>query len=169
MRILEIEELDELLEEIQIRVLNANRQGTLEELLERLGCSDLVEPVADFVSYRDGKIVVIGESDVKERVLTGVATSLGINKERMEFCLGFEEAERYNYTKLQYAPKYRVILFSAGPHSTPGKGKSSSAIVEMENNTNIYPRVERLYSNGLKTTKSNFRIILEKLIKEQYI
>ena len=43
------------------------------------------------------------------------------------------------------------------PHSTAGKGDSSSAIANMENG-NGYPKIIRLGSNELKITKTNFKI-----------
>ena len=70
---------------------------------------------------------------------------------------------------MQYSSQYRVILFGPAPHSGHGKGNSGSIIAELEKSS-AYPRVERLISgNELKITKSNFREMLERLIKEDYI
>ena len=70
---------------------------------------------------------------------------------------------------MQYAPQYRVVLFGPTPHSGYGKGDSRSIISELEK-SDAYPRVERLMSGQeLKITKSNFREMLQKLIKEDYI
>lgn len=70
---------------------------------------------------------------------------------------------------MQYAPQYRLILFGPVPHSGYGKGDSGSIIAELEKSP-AYPRVERLTSgNELKITKSNFRDMLERMIKEDYI
>ena len=46
------------------------------------------------------------------------------------------------------------------PHSTAGKGDSSSAIANMENASG-YPKVIRLGSNELKITKTNFKMALQ--------
>lgn len=166
---LSIEELDELLEDIRIRVLEANRRGTLKQLLQDMGMQDLLQPTSTFESYREGKIVVIGDSEVKEDRLRSIAGKAGIDKNRLEFCLEYGEAQKYNYKKLQYAPQCRVVLFGAVPHSSTGKGDSSSVIAEMESN-DTYPRVERLWSNNtMKITKSNFKAVIEKLVAEQYI
>ena len=49
------------------------------------------------------------------------------------------------------------------------KGDSGSIIAELEKSS-AYPRVERLVSGSeLKITKTNFREMLERLIKEDYI
>lgn len=167
---LDITELEDLLDEIQRRVIEANRRGTLDSLLESLGMSDLAKPAAPiFESYKDGKIVVIGQSDVKEDVLKTTVGKLGIDKNRLECCLSYEEAKSFNYRKLQYAPQYRVVLFGPVPHKTEGTADRRSVIAEMEQNAG-YPKVVRLTAGGqLKITKANFRQALEQLINEGYI
>lgn len=166
---LDIDEIEELLDEIRIRVLQANRAGTLEPLLANWGMSELLKPTDTFESFKDGKIVVIGGSDVREEVLAGIAVDMGIDKKRLEFCLNYEKAQKYDYRKLQYAPQYRVVLFGAVPHSSTGKGDSSSVISELKKKEG-YPRVELLCSNeSLKITKSNFREKIQQLITEKYI
>lgn len=169
-KVLEIEELEDLMDEIRTRVFKANRQGELDELLAVLGMDDLIEPEHTFDSYKDGKIVIIAGSEVKESHLRKIAEDLGIGKNRLEFCLDYTAAQKYDYHKLQYNSSYRVIMFGAVPHSSTGKGDSSSVISEMEKNQSAYPRVIRLWSNGtMKITKTNFKTELEKLISEGYI
>lgn len=165
-----IEELEELLDEIRIKVTIANRDGSLPDLLKKLGIENTIQqPSPRFESYRSGKIVVIGENTVKESVLKKIAEDLGLDKNRFEFCLDYSEAQKYPYKKLQYSEKYRVVLVGAVPHSANCKGDSGSIIAEMENGDG-YPRVERLCSsNELKITKSNFRETLQRLIDENYI
>ena len=92
-----------------------------------------------------------------------------IDKKRFEFCLDYEDAQKYDFRKMQYAPQYRVVLFGPTPHSGHGKGDSGSIIAEIEK-SEAYPRVERLVSGqDLKITKTNFRDMLQKLIDEDYI
>lgn len=166
---LEAEILRELPDKITHVLSKANREGRLEELLELLTMADLLQPSTGYTSYKDGKIVVIGASEAKESVLLSIANNLGIDKQRFEFCLDYDESQKYNYRKLQYDPNYRVVMFGPVPHSSIGKGESSSVITEMEGNDG-YPRVVRLCSNqALKITKSNFKIELENLLAENYI
>ena len=54
------------------------------------------------------------------------------------------------------------------PHSTAGKGDSSSAIAEMETRDG-YPRVVRLGANELKISKTSFKNALQELINSDYI
>lgn len=77
--VLAIEELSALEDEIMsvlpdriatILLSKLNRSGRLEELLELLGMEDLMKQEPDFYSYKDGKIVVVGGTDLKEEVLT---------------------------------------------------------------------------------------------------
>lgn len=169
-RVLDIIELEDLLDEITHRVTEANRNGTLEEILTALGMEDLIEQETFFESYKDGKIVVIGGGELKEDQLKMIAGKLGIDKRRIECCLDYEAAQKYNYNKLQYNSSYRVVLFGAVPHSSTGKGDSSSVVAEMEAHPSIYPRVARLTSNSaLKITKSNFKEALANLLDEGYI
>ena len=165
---LEPNELEELMDEIQHRVFLANRTGTLDELLEKMGMSDLIKK-DPFESYREGKIVVLSDQRVKEKDLIGIVNKLGLDKNRFEFCLDYDKLQKYNYSKLQYSSMYRVVLFGAAPHSSVGKKDSSSALVELQNSEG-YPRVIRMEAgNGLKITKTNFQSKLEQLIDEGYI
>ena len=60
-----------------------------------------------------------------------------------------------------YDPNYSLILVGPMPHSTTGKGDFSSTIAAMEQ-TEGYPPVIRLGSNGLKVSKSGIRDALIK-------
>lgn len=169
MQMLDINEIEELLDEIRTRVLIANRSGNLEELLLSMGLSDLMEtPALD--GDRNGKIVVLGASDVDEQHLLGLAGKMGLDKSRFEFCLDYEAMQKYNFRKLQYSDKYRVVLVGPMPHSTHGTSDSSSAISDMEKHPEMYPRIIRMWNgNTLKITKTGFREVLERLIQDQYI
>lgn len=175
--VLTIEELSSLEDEIMSALPDRitailsklNRSGRLEELLELLGMEDLMEQEQDFYSYKEGKIVVVGGTDVKEEVLLSIAKKLGLDKSRFEFCLDYKQIQKFDFRKMQYAPQYRLILFGPAPHSGHGKGDSGSIIAELEKSP-AYPKVERLISgNELKITKSNFRDMLERMIEEDYI
>ena len=164
------EELMEILPEKMMEILTrANTRGTLEDLLELMGLSELLGAENRFETFKDGKIVVVGGTEVKEDVLLSIAKQLGIDKKRFEFCLDYDSIQKYDFRKMQYAPQYRLVLFGPAPHSCYGKGDSASIIAEMEH-SEAYPRVERLMSgNDLKITKSNFREKLQQLLQEEYI
>lgn len=174
---LTIEELSDLEDKILMKLpekitavlSKLNRSGGLEEFLNTLDMADLLETQQEIYSYKDGKIVVIGGSEVKEEILLSIAKKLGPDKSRFEFCLDYKQIQKYDFKKMQYAPQYRVVLFGPSPHSGHGKGDSGSILAEVEKSP-AYPRVERLVSgNELKITKSNFREMLKRLIEDEYI
>ena len=167
------DELYDLIEEVQDKIpeiiFKANRIGNLEDLLLAMGLENLCQKQSFYETYKDGKIVVIGQSEVKKEVLLAIAKKLGLDKSRFEFHLEYNDAIKFQYRKLNYNPNYRLVMFGPIPHSTSGKGNSSNAIAEMEN-TNGYPKIVRLISNQqLKITKHNFEENLQKLIDENYL
>lgn len=166
---LEDEFMARIPDEITAVLSKLNRTGRLEEFFEMLGMSDLLQEEDDFYSYKDGKIIVVGGTEVKEKVLLGVAKELGLDKNRFEFCLDYEAIQKYDFKKMQYAPQYRVVLFGPSPHSGRGKCDNGSIIAELES-SKAYPRVVRMQSGSeLKITKSNFKETLMLLIEEKYI
>lgn len=165
--------LEEIIDTIVEKITLANRTGQLEEMLKQWGLEDLIDKKQqssnDFYdTYKDGKIVVLGGSQVKEKVLLGIIKELGLDKDRFEFCLDYDSIVRYQFSKLQYDPKYRLVIVGSMPHSTAGKGDSSSAISEMEKG-NGYPKVVRLGTNELKITKTGFTKALQEQMAANYI
>ena len=118
---LNYEELDEIIEEVTARITFANRSGELESLLKDWGLDKLLKKQSTYETDKNGKIVVIGASEVKENILIGIVKSFGLDKDRFEFCLDYNDAKTYQYNKLQYNPNYRVVVFGAVPHSSTGK------------------------------------------------
>lgn len=170
---LNIEELEDIIKKVKDSIDGiitlANRTGNLDELLNNMGLASLLHKKSAYETEKNGKIVVIGQSKVKKEILVGIINKLGLDKNRFEFCLDYNESKTYNYKKLRYSPKYRVVMFGPVPHSSVGKNDSSSVIAEMKNEEG-YPCVRVLDgSNGLKITKTNFKKELYKLIEENYI
>ena len=163
------EEIEEIIDKITEKITFANREGTLDNLLISWGLNDLVQEEPAYDTDKNGKIVVVGASEVKEEVFKGVVKSLGLDKSRFEFDLDYNDLQTYPYRKLRYATQYRLVMFGPVPHSTSGKLNSGSVIAEMQNHEG-YPRVEVLSgNNAVKITKTNFRNTLNKLISEKYI
>lgn len=167
------EELLDLQEEIMERLpesitsvlVTLNTNGRLEELLHLIGMDDLAEGQELLETWADGKVVVFGDAQAKPKDLFGVAKTLGISKDRIEF-VDHDESIRYDYRKLEYNHAIVAVMFGAIPHSTSGTGGDSSVIARMERLKDVYPRVIRLSANGaLKITKTNFRQCLSELIE----
>lgn len=168
---LSLEKMDALLDGICERICLANRNGTLLDTLARMGWSDLLPmaPEDAYETYPEGRIVVLGGSEVKKEKLIGVAKALGISKDRLELCLDYEDLVRYNFPKLHYAPKYRLVLVGPMPHKTVGTGDFSSTIAAMQQDPG-YPKVVELRAGAeLKITKTNFKGVLQGLLAEGFL
>ena len=158
-------ELDEHLTEILTRL---NRDDRLEELLEILGLTNLLKPEPMYTCFDNGKIVVLGESNVAEAVLLAIAKDLGLDKKRFEFHLGYDEAKMFDGRKMQWNPAYSLILVGPMPHSGTSKGDASSVITALEN-TEGYPPVIRLGTKSLKISNSDFRAKLTEAMEKKLI
>ena len=168
-----VEELMFLEDEIRERLTGAlsllNRTDRLGELLELLGMDEFLEEQTDFERFIEtGTIVIVGDSQTNVDQLIGVAKGLGISKDRLEFCLGYKEAKKYDFKKTQWNAKYILIMVGPMPHSTVSKGNSGSAITNIET-TDGYPPVVHLGNNDLKITKSDFKEKLSLAIQSGYV
>lgn len=144
-------------------ISTANRTGELNELLRLLGMSDLIDDGGS-MSIQPTRIVVIGDSMVKEAKLRSIARRRGFDPDMFEFVLGYNELKHYDFGKLRGTYTYRAVLAGPMPHSTPGKRDASSAIAEMKAHPELYPPVIELRdSNGLKITNNSFAHGLDSL------
>ena len=83
--------LEYVIDAVTAKIYLANRMNELEHLLESWGFQELIKPCTSFYeTCKDGKIVVIGNSQVKERDLLGIVKNLGLDKDRFEFCLDYD-------------------------------------------------------------------------------
>lgn len=143
-------------------ISTANRTGELSELLRLLGMSDLLDE--EGVSIQPTRVVVIGDSMVKEAKLRSIARRHGYDPDMFEFVLGYNELKHYDFGKLRGTYTYRAVMAGPMPHSTPGKRDASSTIAEMEAHPETYPPVIQLRdSNGLKITNNSFANALNEL------
>lgn len=165
-QLVELEEaIKEELDDSLLTVLSKlNRTGQLEELLSLLGMNHLLETDNGYQVYKTGKIIVVGQSDVKADVLLSVAGKLGIDKKRFELHLDYEDAVKMDFRRTQWDPTYSAILVGPMPHSGVSKGDFSSVIAAIENQEG-FPPIRRLGSNSLKITKTDFKNKLKELVE----
>lgn len=155
------------------RIMAAYDGGTLVDYLNSVDMSSLLpkEIVWDNEA-KNGKIIIIGSSSVKEKDIMGLFKAKGFSKDRIVLYLGYEEFKRFHYEELQYSMDVRLILAGPMPHSTQGKGNYSSTIAMMEQ-TEGYPKVVRLGADSnqasLKITKTNISRAIDEELKEHYI
>ena len=159
------EELNDRLEEILARL---NRTDQLMQLLHLLGLKDLLRIPVEADGMLEGKILVIGKSEVKKDKLAAVAKTMGLNKDRFEFYLSYEDAKSFEFRKMQWSSTYSAILVGQMPHSGSAKGDYSSIITALES-TEGYPPVFRMGGKGLKITKSSFKNTLQELLQTERI
>ena len=164
MKTLSAFELEDLHETMRERIdtdllpalTKANRTGNLPELLGLLGMGDLVDDAGQ-ADMRPTRVVVLGDSTVKEGRLASILRKSGFDPQQFEFALGYEELKHYNFAKLRGSYTYAAVLVGPMPHSTPGKLSAGSAIAEMKGHPETYPPViEVRDSTGLKITNNSF-------------
>ena len=161
---LSVYELDDLAEEIRKRtggdplgmLAYANRTGGLHEMLAAIGLEDLL---GNDERGRAKRIVVLGSSQTSVGKLRSIAADAGIGEGDIEFCLDYDQLKHYDFAKFRDRDGYRAVLFGPGPHSTPGKGESSSALDEMKNHPETYPPTIEIRERGgdLKITANSFK------------
>ena len=164
-----IDELDEILDEIHKRVFLANRLDELDDLLIQWGLGEYVQHKESVERFATGKIVIIGASEIKESIILAICKDAGISKSRVETCLDYEKAQKFDYKKLRYNSMYSVVLFGAVPHSTVDRGDAGSIIVQLVSQSG-YPPIKRLMAGEeLKITKSNLKKAIQELLIKKII
>ncbi len=166
------EDFADLMDEITHRFTVANADGTLKDLLDKLGWGSLLKSEAEpFFTFENGKILVIGEQTVSIEHLRMIVKKLGLNVDRFEFVLDYYKAQTYEYKKLEYNANYRAVLVGAVPHSTTGTGQSSNLLTEMESHPDKYPRIIalRTKSGELRITENGFKRAVQQLLTEGYM
>ncbi len=169
---LDIGEFEDLMDEITHRFSRANADGSLQDLLVKLGWESLLSPESEpLFTFENGKVLVIGEQTVGIEQLRLTAKKLGFDVSRFEFVLDYERAQTFEYNKLEYNSDYRVVFIGATPHSTTGTGQSGSLLAELQGHPDKYPRTIALRSEegALKITKSGFKKALSQLKDEGYL
>lgn len=179
-RIYNIEEINELTIDLHkflsnedniLRIVsNLNRNEQLESFLETIGCLEFVKPHSSYYTYKSGTIVVVGHSDVNKDILLGVAKKLGLDKNRFEMHLEYDDAKKFQYSKMQWAPTYSLVIVGPQGHSSVEKSHYGSAIAKMEQEEGYPPVLRSGRNNELASiSKSYFKELLEFAIKERYI
>ena len=167
----ELEQIEEILrlklQEDLVGILSKlNREEKLEEFCRMIGIEEaLGKKERLYQSLKSGIIVVVGESQIPEKIMQGILKKFGISKDRLECHLGYHEAKSFAYRKLQFQPKYSLILVGSMGHKAENIGDHSSAISMMEHEEG-YPPVIRLGCNELKITKSSFQEAIEKALSK---
>ncbi len=148
------------------------------EMLFRLNKSNKVEEFLHLIKLdylkqslslnKDGKILIIGQSDVKVNQLLGIIKNYGLDKSRFEFVLEYAKAKTFNFRKLQYQDGYDLVMVGPMPHSCTDKDDYSSMIERLKQDDGFPPVIE-LGAKELKITKTNFKEKIEEAILQHII
>lgn len=143
-----------------------NRTEKLNTWLELMGLTNLLQPDTSYRPYKNAKIVIIGEAQIKENIISAIIKKSGININRFELCLDYNDTKSFNFNKLRYNSQYSLVLVGAMPHKTSGTGDFSSAIARMEQEEG-FPPVVRF--KDLKITKTTLKEALKESLNAGYI
>lgn len=165
-KVLDYKELELLIEEVTQKVrediINANRCGILEEVLNRYNYAEKQEK---WYSYPNtSKMIVIGSIEVKQKEVLGCLKSVGIDKNRVEFYSDYEKLTNTNLGFLRNNFNYSDILVCAMPHKISGIGDNASLISMIESNPKEFPTLIKITdeSGNLKYSNSAFKKALMK-------
>lgn len=146
--------IDDICAQISNELIKANMSGTIDKVLKKYEYNTIE---CGFYEPRYAKILVLGQSMVSQDDLNKILKKHSIKRDRVEFVLGYYEAQCYPMDTLRNNMKYCDIFIGPIPHCTNGMGDCNSIISKIENNQSEYPKLTRLMSSGeLKITKNSF-------------
>lgn len=153
-RVLDIDELQEVIDKFIEKITLANRTGNISEILAKfdIDCEQYA-----YCEYKIAKILVIGYSEVNIVDLKRVIRKHNLDEDRFEFVIDDESIKSYPMNSLKNNYKYSDIFIGPIPHKTTGMGDCSSIIAEIKNHQDEYPKLTELRdTNVLKISKSSF-------------
>lgn len=115
---------------------------------------------------KNQKILVIGGSEVKERILRGLAKSSSkFDNDDIEFVLEYERIKSFTSRINPWSSKYAGIIVGPCPHNVVNGGDYSSFIQRIKNEPG-FPHVEetRIANGELKLTKDSFRQAINRMV-----
>lgn len=167
-QILEIKEV--LIQNAEEILCDMNRQGTINSFLNITGLDYLLAEDERDANTQDksGKIVIIGDSKISNKIIRGIFKDMGISPDRAILHTDYHKVQKLNYHDMQYNDNYALILFGPVGHSARDKGMYGSIITALEQEDG-YPPVLRLGENKLKISKTGLKNALKTAITEGYI
>ncbi|MDZ7790374.1 MAG: hypothetical protein U5L08_07775 [Xanthomonadales bacterium] len=108
------------------------------------------------------RIIVVGQSRAAESHLAGICKHMGIDKDQVDFRLGYNAFDSLDINSRSTTHSVAGILIGPVPHKVPGQDDPVQALMRGEG----YPPTVRVETNSgeLKITKSSFRDALENLL-----
>ena len=124
-------QISDIFIELEKQAREANARGTIFDFLQ---AHNIPFDEIDECNYNKSsvRLLIAGQSDVKKEHIFGILKKLGIDKNRVDMILDYDELKRFKWNDIQYSSKYSDVVFGACPHSVIGKGDYSSVISRME-------------------------------------
>lgn len=124
-------QISDIFIELEKQAREANARGTIFDFLQ---VHNIPFDEIDECNYNKSsvRLLIAGQSDVKKEHIFGILKKLGIDKNRVDMILDYDELKRFKWNDIQYSSKYSDVVFGACPHSVIGKGDYSSVISRME-------------------------------------
>jgi hypothetical protein len=150
------------LAEIQIKldriISRLNNYGELYEFLLRIPEFSEIVSIYPSINLTRSKILVLGASAVNVDDLRTRAKKIGIDEKRLVFEVDYNKIVNFPFSKLQYSEEFSDILLGPMPHKNKGTEDYGSAIENMKQNQDKFPKVILLHneSGNLKISATAF-------------
>lgn len=152
---------------------NAQYKRALADIRTHMTENNMVEVTTNYESASGhellghrGKILVIGDCCLDEKVLNGIAKTYGFKRQDFEYELDYKKVVS-NAGRISYGCRYSAIVLGACPHKVNSLGDYSSLIEKCKNDLNLPNAYDaRTRSGELKVTKESYRTVLENIIAD---
>lgn len=150
-------------------LIQLNTSERLGVFLDLLGHPELLEKEENYFNApADGKVIILGESSIKNADIISAFKGFGIAKERIELHTEYDLGG-FNIETLRFSPKYALILFGPVPHSLQGRGNHTSVIITVEKEQGYTHSIRMLANGELKITKASLKEAIQKAIDNGWI
>lgn len=117
------------------------------------------------VQLNEIKILVLGASQISDKIIFGLAKNLDISKNQLELITDYSDSKRFDIDKIKFNSSYDGILVGPIAHNIIGSGDYGSAIMKLKTEEGFPPVQEiRNKSGQLKISKTSFKDSLKKLL-----
>lgn len=162
--------IKEAQEKIRIDIIDANRIGMLDFILEKYGV-EINLPLPEPMFRRGDTILVLGDLSISKDDLSNLYRKFKVKQKMFEF-VEYDNVTNYNFSRLIANNKYTDIFVGPVPHKAMNIGDASSVIEFLLGSDEIPAKVAVLRDNSgeLKISKKTFKQALEKsaLINADY-
>lgn len=154
-------QISDIFIELEKQAREANARGAIFDFLQ---AHNIPFDEIDECNYNKSsvRLLIAGQSDVKKEHIFGILKKLGIDKNRVDMILDYDELKRFKWNDIQYSSKYSDVVFGACPHSVIGKGDYSSVISKMESEDGWPNSIRASANEALKFSQNSlYNALLE--------